>query len=63
MYVIKLNVLTGELYKAMSDEGFRITKDVQEATKFLTEKEARIILESYAVVTLYPEAKIERTKQ
>lgn len=60
MYVIRLNTATGDFYKAISDEGFYVTQDTEEATKFTSEKEAKDFLNTYAVVTLYPAATIER---
>jgi hypothetical protein len=63
MYVIKLNPEDGSLYKAVYDEGFKVTFDLKEATKFLGIKEAENFINTHAIITLYPEATIERVKQ
>jgi hypothetical protein len=62
MYIIKLNPTDGSLYKAVYDEGFQVTFEVAEATKFTGVNEAEHFVNTYAVVTLYPAATIEKIK-
>lgn len=63
MYVIQLDTTVKQFYKAVFDEGFRITQDIEEATMFQTEAQARIIVESYAVQQLYQSATIKAIKK
>lgn len=62
MYVIKLDNTTGDLYREITDEGFYATPDIRQATIFDTEKQAQIILDSYAVQMLYQTATIQKIK-
>lgn len=63
MYVIQLDTTVKHFYKAVFDEGFRITQDIEEATIFQTEAQARMILGSYAIQQLYQSATIQAIKK
>lgn len=62
MYIIRLNLNTESFYREISDEGFRSTPNIKEATQFDTEHQAQSMLKSYALQQIYQNAVIERIK-
>jgi len=63
MYIIRLEKNQGKMYKEVYDfEGFRITDNIDEATRFRSTEEAEKILQSPAIFNMYQEAAIERIK-
>jgi hypothetical protein len=63
MYIIRLDKNQGKMYKEVYNfEGFRITDNIQEATRFKTSAEAQKILQSPAISNVYQEAQIERIR-
>jgi hypothetical protein len=62
MYIIRLDPKEGNMYKAIYDEGFRSTLNVEEATRFSTEKEAQTIIETSVIKNIYQAAQVERIK-
>jgi hypothetical protein len=63
MYIIILNPEERLMYKAIYDEGFKGTANLEQATKFVDEREAREILQTPVMKKLYSEAIIERIKR
>jgi hypothetical protein len=62
MFVIQ-NKNTGEYYKAYTNYGFSVTKDITEATKFKELEEAESILQLQGVQKILEEPTIERIKK
>jgi hypothetical protein len=62
MYIIRLDQEKGKMYKAIYDEGFRSTLNIEEATKFTNEQEAKKLLETTAIKNMYQTAIVERIK-
>jgi hypothetical protein len=62
VYVVKLKPEENKMYRAIYDEGFSLTDDLDKATKFSTSQEAENILNLKVIQSRYTEAKVERIK-
>jgi hypothetical protein len=51
------------MYKAIYDEGFRSTLNIEEATTFATEQEAQKLIEHTIIKNIYQTAQVERIKK
>jgi hypothetical protein len=51
------------MYKAIYDEGFRSTLNIEEATIFATEQEAQKLIENTIIKNIYQTAQVERIKK
>jgi hypothetical protein len=63
MYIIRLDQKEGNMYKAIYDEGFRPTLNIEEATIFLTEQEAKNLIQNTQIKKIYETAQVERIKK
>jgi hypothetical protein len=63
MYIIRLDQNEGYMYKAIYDEGFRSTLNIEEATTFATEQEAQKLIENTIIKNIYQTAQVERIKK